>query len=151
MRLQDPRNLKPWSFWHKVWLEAGSPSARILHQIKLASKHRYKYEVRRLKHQSNLTRRKLANALASFKPHSFWKEVKKINRSRSIKSSPAPVIDATHDDSDIAALFSNKLSNLLSSDNPVSRDNLLGYLSSHMTILMIFSLCQFHPAVLLCL
>ena len=41
------------SFWHKAWLEAGSPSAGILHQIKLASKCRYKYEVRRLKCQSN--------------------------------------------------------------------------------------------------
>ena len=130
------------SFWHKVWLdhEAGSPSAGILHQIKLASKCRYKYEVRRLKHQSNLTRRKkLASALASSKSHSFWKEVKKINRSQPIKSSPAPVIDATHDDSDIAALFSNKLSNLLSCDNHVSRDNLLGYLSSHMTTNDLFS------------
>ncbi len=34
--------------WHKVWREAGSPSAGVLHQIKVSSKRRFKYEVRRL-------------------------------------------------------------------------------------------------------
>jgi len=48
------------------------------------------------------------------------------------------VIDAAHDDSDIAALFSN---------NPVSRDNILGHFSSHnMTTNVLFSV-SFHPAV----
>jgi len=46
-----------------MWCDAGSPSSGVLHQLKLASKHRYKYDVRRLKRQqSHFRRRRMAEA-----------------------------------------------------------------------------------------
>jgi len=55
------------TFWHKLWCDAGSPSSGVLHQLKLAAKRRYKYEVRRLKRrQSHIRRRRMAEALAKF-------------------------------------------------------------------------------------
>ena len=77
-------------FWHRLWREAGSPSAGVLHQLKLATKRRYKYEVRRLKRQQSvIRRRRMAQALANPGSRNFWKEVKNINRSCSRKAAHA--------------------------------------------------------------
>ena len=44
------RKLREMSiFWHKVWVEAGCPSAGVLFNIKRNTKSRFKYAVRRLK------------------------------------------------------------------------------------------------------
>lgn len=37
------------NFWHRVWLEAGSPTSGVLHGLKKKAKTHYKYEVRRLR------------------------------------------------------------------------------------------------------
>ena len=122
------------SFWHKLWCDAGSPSAGVLHQLKLATKRRYKYEVRRLKwQQSAITRRRMAHALPSSGSHNFWKEVKKVNSSGSLRSAHAPVIDGMHGDSDIANVFSSKLSSLLSSASSSSSDSLLVHFNDDLT------------------
>ncbi len=111
------------NFWHRVWCEAGSPSAGVLTQLKKASKRRYKYEVRRLKRRRLLiTRNRMASALANSNSRNFWKEVKNINRSSS-HNLRVPVVDGVHGDTDIALHFANKLKNLLSSDSAADRDS----------------------------
>ncbi len=106
-------------FWHKVWREAGSPSGGVLHHIKVSSKRRFKYEVRKLKWQQvHIKRKKLAHAFTSSNPINFWKVVNNLNRSRRTPS--APVVDGLHHDAAIADHFSDKLSALQSADNDVS-------------------------------
>ncbi len=103
------------NFWHRVWLEAGSPSSGVLCQIKKNSKSRYKYEVRRLKRrQLHIRRKKMASALLSSKSREFWSEVKHVNRSRK-KQSPVPSVDGVTGSNNIANLFSSKLDCLLNS------------------------------------
>ena len=117
------------NFWHKIWCDAGSPSAGVLFQLKKASKRRFKYEVRRLKRQqAHIRRRRMATALASPNSRNFWKEVRNVNRSCSCKSH-SPVIDGIHDDDNIALHFSNKLRTLLTSDSSNACDSLLGQIN----------------------
>ena len=53
-------------FWHRVWVEAGCPSAGVLFNIKRNVKKRFKYAVRRLKHRKEfLIREKFACAFAA--------------------------------------------------------------------------------------
>ena len=53
------------NFWHRVWLEAGSPSSGVLTQIKKKAKYHFKYEVRRLKRREQYIRReKLTSAFS---------------------------------------------------------------------------------------
>ena len=79
------------NFWHKVWIEAGCPSAGVLAEIKKAAKTRYKYAVRRLKRrQTYIKRKKMGEAFASRNVRNFWNEVKKINKKS--RSCPAQLI-----------------------------------------------------------
>ena len=56
------RNISDWNeyvredrsraaFWHRVWCEAGCPSASVLAEMKKHTKSRYKYAIRRVKHR----------------------------------------------------------------------------------------------------
>ena len=100
----------------------------------MASKHRYKYEFRRLKHQQLYIRRKrIATALASSSSCNFWKEVRNISRSCSQKVSHAPVVDGIHGDSNIANHFSSKPSGLLSSNCSSQCDKLLDKINSSLS------------------
>lgn len=57
------------NFWHRVWIEAGWPSVGLLFNIKMNSKKRFKYRVKRLKcHQLYIAR---PAALASSKVRDF--------------------------------------------------------------------------------
>ena len=57
------------NFWHRVWIEAGWPSAGLLFNIKTNAKKRLKYQVKRLKcHQLYIAR---PAALASSKVRDF--------------------------------------------------------------------------------
>ena len=70
------------TFWHEM------PA---LPQVKQASKRRYKYEVRRLKHrQSHIRRRRMVVTLAS---SSSRNEIKDVNRPCSQRLSHTPVVD----------------------------------------------------------
>ena len=69
--------------WHRVWKQAGSPSAGVLHQIKKLSRSRYIYEVRRLKRRKlHIQREKMAEAPASSNTKSFWQQVQRVNNSQ---------------------------------------------------------------------
>jgi len=117
-----------------MWCNAGSPSSGVLHQLKLASKHRYKYDIKRLnRQQSHFRRRRMAEALASSSSRNFWNEINNVNRSFSQRPSHAPVADGIRREADIANVFSSKISSLLSSANLESNDSLLHQLMDHLT------------------
>ena len=82
------------NFWHRVWEEAGCPSAGVLFNIKRAAKRRFKYEVRCLKRKRQvMLRNKLAHSFARKKKDKFWSDVKRLNRSG--YSSLPPTVDGT--------------------------------------------------------
>ena len=72
--------------WHKVWTECGCPTSGVLIQIKKNSKRRFKYEVRRLRRrQSHIRCEKLASAHLHSSQQEFWKLVKTISKSITLK------------------------------------------------------------------
>ncbi len=110
------RSLKDLAdFWHRVWRDAGAPSAGVLFQIYCRAKSRFKYEVRRLRcRKIFIQRNKMANALASSTSRDFWKEVHRIHKHpRSCGS--VPTVDGVSGDTHISELWSAKLQTLLNS------------------------------------
>ena len=103
------RNLKcKANFWYQVWLEAGSPPAGVLAELKKKAKSRYKYEVRRLKRRAQFIKReKLAAAYSARNKKNFWKEVKRL-RGQS-RSAMHPVIDGESNVNGISEVFRDKL------------------------------------------
>ena len=70
------------NFWHRVWLETGSPTVGILAVLKRKAKSRYKYEVRRLRRREYFIKReKPAAAFSVRNRKSFWGEVKRLRES----------------------------------------------------------------------
>ena len=117
------------NFWHRVWHQAGCPSAGVLHQLKRAAKSRYKYEVRRLRRRDQYIRReKMAAALASHNSNSFWHQVRCVNKSQ--RTSPGPSVDGVSGAQSISQLFSAKLHGILNSHDCFERDSLLQGLAS---------------------
>ena len=114
------------NFWHKVWTEAGCPSAGILAEIKKAAKTRYKYAVRRLKRRQE-KRKKVGEVFASRNARNFWNEVKKINKKS--RSRPAQSIDGVSGDNDIADLWASKLQGLSCCQSTAARNDLYAEVS----------------------
>ena len=103
-------------FWHQLWTDSGCPSSGVLFQIKRNAKHRFKYEVRRLKRRrEHIIRDNIGNALSHSRHKDFWKEVRKLSRSTRGSRSNAPVIDGLSDPFDISHAFSSKLKDILNS------------------------------------
>ena len=98
-------------FWHKVWVEAGCPTAGVLSQIKRNAKSRFKYAVRRLRRRKDhVIRDKFPRSFAQGKGSQFWRTVKQFNR---VNCSSSPVIDGVSENSSICNIFSSKYENLL--------------------------------------
>ena len=109
------------NFWHWIWLEAGSPSAGVLTELKKKTKSRYKYEVRRLKRRKSfIMREKLAASFLRGNKKFFWKEVKRLHG----KTRPTlnPVVDGIGDIQQISEVFCNKLAATLNKHNRFSFD-----------------------------
>ena len=122
-RFKEKANL-----WHKVWKQAGSPSAGVLHQLKRSSRARYKYEVRRLRRREHHIRRdRMAVALASSNSKTFWQQVKCVNRCK--KPSSSCSIDGHSGAESISRHFSSKLKGILTSQDVNERNSLLSDLS----------------------
>ena len=108
--------VKSARFWHQLWTDSGCPSSGVLFQIKRNAKHRFKYEVRRLKRRhEHIVRDNIGNALAHSRHKDFWKEVRKLSRSTRGSRSNVPVIDGLSDPLDISHAFSSKLKDILNS------------------------------------
>ena len=108
-------------FWHKVWVEAGRPSAGVLFNIKHNTKSRFKYAVLSLKcRKEHLIREKFARSFTSQKKDQFWCEVRWLNRVRK-SIAPCGGTGAQH----IANLFSSRFESLFNKHPPSSRSNLL--------------------------
>ena len=123
---------KKANFWHAMWLQAGRPTAGVLHQIKKSARSRYKYEVRRLKRrEQHIRREKMAAALASSNSSNFWQLVHRVNRSK--KSSAACYIDGTSGAGNISSLFSSKLRSILNLQDASDRDSLLSSLEKSLS------------------
>ena len=73
-------NSETTNFWHKVWLEAGSPSSGVLFHIKRRAKSRYKYAVRRLKRRHHFILREKSLLLGKEKMTFGLKSRDLINR-----------------------------------------------------------------------
>ena len=89
-------------------MDCGCPSAGVTATIRKRAKQRYKAEARRRLRQQNYVRReKMGNALTANRFRDFWKEVKKINKSKHC-ANKAPVIDGVSGDPQVAELWSTK-------------------------------------------
>ena len=118
-------------FWHRVWVEAGCPSAGVLFNIKRKAKTRFKYAVRRLKRRRDfLVREKLSCAFTARNKQKFWSEVRRLNH---VKKSYAPSIDGISDPPHIADLFSSKFAGILNKHSNPSPNHLLSQIQSSLS------------------
>ena len=116
--------LEASQWWYKLWLEAGSPCAGVLFQLKKLAHRRYKYAVRRVKRkQEHIKRAKLAEALLKDPTRDFWSEVR--HSSGSSRSSSAPVIDGISGPESIAALWNRNFKKLYNSSDGIASAELL--------------------------
>ena len=74
----------------------------------------------------------MGNALAANCSRDFWKEVKKVNKSKHCINKP-PVIDGVSGDSQVTELWSAKFKELYNHCDPSKRDSLLDQLHSAIT------------------
>ena len=126
-------------FWHRVWVEAGCPSAGVLFNIKRNAKKRFKYAVRRLKHRKEfLIREKFACAFAARNKDKFWSEVRRLNH---VKMSCAPSVDGTSNAQHIADLFSSRFSGVLNKHSSPSPNPLLLKIQSSLSSSVSDDLC----------
>jgi len=86
-----------------LWLEAGSPSAGVLFQLKKRAHRRYKYAVRRVKwREDHIKQMRLAEALLNDPNRNFWSEVHRCSGSQ--RASAVPVIDGVFGNENISKL-----------------------------------------------
>ena len=118
------------SFCHQVWLVCGCPSVvGVTATIRKKTKQRYKAEARQsLRQQNYVQREKMGNAVAANCFRDFWKEVKKVNKSKRC-ANRAPVIDGGSGDPQVAELNLNLYNRCV----PSNRDALLDQLHSVIT------------------
>ena len=114
-------------------MDCGYPSGGVIAAIKKKAKQRYKAEARRrLRRQSYVRCEKMGNTLAANCSREFWKEVKKVNKSKHCINKP-PVIDGVSGDSQVTELWSAKFKELYNHCDPSKRDSLLDQLHSVIT------------------
>ena len=145
-----PRRLAGWNngpselrretnFWYKVWDEAECPSSGVLFNIKKNAKSRYKYAVRRIKRRQNhLVRNKLAQSFSKKRKNNFWSVVKGLAKSH--KPTCGPIVDGISGGNDIANMWASKLSNLLNTHGPTSRESLYTSLKSSLSDSQLYSI-----------
>jgi len=75
-----------------LWVDAGSPSAGVLLQLKKLAHKRYKDAVRRVGKREHLKNTRMAKVLLDDPNCNFWPEVHQFNCNH--KSTPTPVIDS---------------------------------------------------------
>jgi len=109
-------------WWYKLWIDAGSPSAGVLFQLKKHAYGRYKYAVHRVRRrQEHLKQMKLAEALLKDPTHNFWTKVHSFAGSR--KPLMVPVVDGVSGQDNISDLWCNNFKQLYnSSDGALSAD-----------------------------
>ena len=124
--------LQASQWWHKLWLEAGSPSAGVLFQLKKHYHRRYKYAVRRVRRrQDQIKRTKLAESLLKDPNRGFWSEVHR--HFGNSKATPSPVVDSVTGSDNIANLFANSFKQLYNSTDSSAAEELLDNLNSALT------------------
>ena len=90
------------------------PSSGILFDLRQHTKRKYKYSIRKVKHQrEHIIRRKTASALSRKNKTLFWREVKKVKCSSSIRNTQSPLVDGLSADSDVSENLRSKLADLL--------------------------------------
>ena len=116
-----------------LWRDCGYPPSGVVHQIKCKAKRRYKYDIRRLKRrQQYLMRTKLGSALYQARSKDFWKEVHKLKKTSSSAAFTSVSVDGVTNSSDVANLFSTKISHLLNSSKSGNL-NILNELNNSIT------------------
>lgn len=106
-------DVKPYKddciFWHKLWVEAGSPKAGVLYDIKKHTKRQYMYANRRNKRRIDANRKeKMAVSISSNNSRDFFKEFKRYEP----KKSCASIIDGKTSCKEIADVFADKYRDL---------------------------------------
>ena len=103
-------------FWHKIWIDAGSPRSGVLFQIKKNAKSRYKYQVRKLKRrEKHIRNQKLLNSFFKSNPTEFWREVKRAQMSS--KNHNSPIVNGVSDPEAISNKLSSKFSETLNTQS----------------------------------
>ena len=119
-------------WWYNLWLDAGSPSAGVLFQLKKRAHRRYKYAVRRARRREEHTKQtKLAEALLNDPTCKFWSEVRRCGGSHQAPS--APVIDGVSGSENISNLWCDNFKQLYNSSDGTASTNLLEHLVSTIT------------------
>ena len=108
-------------WWHKLWVDAGSPSAGVLFQLMITHR-RYKYAVHRVwRKEEYFKRTRLAEALLSDPNCNFWSKVRRFVGHH--KSVPAPVVDGVSGPENIANLWCSNFKQLYNTlDGSASTD-----------------------------
>lgn len=124
--------LKHSQWWHRLWVEAGSPTAGVLFQLKKLAHRRYKYAVRRVRRrQEHLKRTRLAEALLNDPNRKFWSEVRRFSGNN--KLATAPVIDGVSGPENIANLWSNNFKRIYNTAEGSDSTDLLSSLDSDLS------------------
>jgi hypothetical protein len=109
-------DVKPYKddcvFWHKIWVEAGSPKYGALYDVKKHTKRQYMYANRRNKRRvDQLRKEKMAEAIANNNSRDFFKEFKRYEQN----GASASIIDGKNKPEEIAKIFSLKYKELYNS------------------------------------
>ena len=115
--------------WHKLWVDAGSPSAGVLFQLKKRAHRRYKYAVRRVRRKEEyLKRTRLAEALLNDPNRNFWSEVRRFVGHH--KSVPTSAVDGVSGPENIANLWCSHFKQLYNTVDGSASTDLLSALDS---------------------
>ena len=118
-------------FWNKLWREAGCPTSGVLFDLRLQTKRKYKYAVRKVKRRRNsIIREKIGSAFSTKNNRVFWKEVRKVKNGANNRVPLSPVVDGLSNDTDISNNFKSKLCDILNCADTRDRDELLRKISS---------------------
>ena len=119
-------------WWYKLWIEAGSPAAGVLFQLKKLAHRRYKYAVRRVRRREEYAKRvRLAEALLNDPSRSFWSEVQRFFGKH--KSTFPPIVDNVSGSDNIAKLWCDSFKKLYNTVDGSNSNELLDTLESGIT------------------
>lgn len=100
-------------FWHRIWTECDRPKTGVVADTMRRTRAAYHYTIRKIKKdEENITRERVATAMLNDKSRDFWKEIKRMRRSRTCNSR---IVDGQTGATNIARVFADKYSDLFSS------------------------------------
>ena len=116
-------------WWYKLWLDAGSPSAGVLFQLKKLAHRRCKYAVLPVRRkEEHIKCSRLAEAMINDPNRSFWSEARRFFGKR--VSAFAPVVDNVSGPDDIAKRWCDSFKKLYNTADGSASTELLNTLEA---------------------